>query len=387
MTGMSVATVATGVRRMTPAQAGRVWEASRANQRWRLWGLPRRRPALVLVFCTGVAGAVAWAAVESSDPAAMLESGGIAVHGVRGSGSISEPSGERDMSMKYTNSRSLGGVTSVAALSALAIAGSVHAQDAVQWRVEDGGNGHWYARTSEVLVWPQLQAVCVTKGGHLATVTTLAEWTWLKARFPISYFEGRFAGAYQDHSDPLYAEPNGGWHWVTGESFQLDLNYMGTLVPFANMTEPGFDDCPAGTVGYCGCGPDGAQDVLFFTGCCNNILDDVGDGIVQNCDSVARSGFIEWSADCNADGIVDYGQILAGDLIDANLNGIPDICEADPCPADVILTGSVDAVDLAAMLGAWGTDGGDYPRADIDRDGIVSGPDLGALLGGWGKCP
>jgi hypothetical protein len=37
---------------------------------------------------------------------------------------------------------------------------------------------------------------------------------------------------------------------------------------------------------------------------------------------------VEWSADCNSDGIVDYGQILLGTLPDANTNGIPDTCES-----------------------------------------------------------
>jgi hypothetical protein len=36
---------------------------------------------------------------------------------------------------------------------------------------------------------------------------------------------------------------------------------------------------------------------------------------------------LEWSADCNGDGIVDYGQILRGELEDLNGNGVPDICE------------------------------------------------------------
>jgi hypothetical protein len=41
---------------------------------------------------------------------------------------------------------------------------------------------------------------------------------------------------------------------------------------------------------------------------------------------------IEWSADCNGDGIVDYGQILDGTFEDANENGVPDCCEEQtPC--------------------------------------------------------
>jgi len=39
------------------------------------------------------------------------------------------------------------------------------------------------------------------------------------------------------------------------------------------------------------------------------------------------SYIIEWDADCNADGIVDYGQILRGELADLNGNGVPDVCE------------------------------------------------------------
>jgi hypothetical protein len=101
--------------------------------------------------------------------------------------------------------------------------------------------------------------------------------------------------------------------------------------------------------------------------------------------------FIEWSADCNADGIVDYGQIRAGELEDANGNNIPDCCEqstsCETCAADIDGSGTVNAVDLAAILTVWGTDGGKYPNADIDGDGEVNGPDLAAVLSNWGSCP
>ena len=35
---------------------------------------------------------------------------------------------------------------------------------------------------------------------------------------------------------------------------------------------------------------------------------------------------IEWSADCNGDGLVDFAQIRAGELIDRNGDGVPDDC-------------------------------------------------------------
>jgi len=93
---------------------------------------------------------------------------------------------------------------------------------------------------------------------------------------------------------------------------------------------------------------------------------------------------IEWSADCNNDGIVDYGQILRGELADTNANGVPDIC--DPCVADIVQDGLVNGIDLAAVLNNWGTKGG-VIDADVNNDGIVDGSDLSIVLNGWGACP
>jgi hypothetical protein len=57
------------------------------------------------------------------------------------------------------------------------------------------------------------------------------------------------------------------------------------------------------------------------------------------------------------------------------------ICIA-PCPADLDASGSVDASDLAVMLGAWGNAG----PADLDGSGAVDGGDLAVMLGAWGPC-
>ena len=56
-------------------------------------------------------------------------------------------------------------------------------------------------------------------------------------------------------------------------------------------------------------------------------------------------------------------------------------CQANPCPADLDLDGSVGGSDLGLLLGSWG--GSDY---DLDLDGVVGGADLGLLLGEWGAC-
>lgn len=104
-------------------------------------------------------------------------------------------------------------------------------------------------------------------------------------------------------------------------------------------------------------------------------------------DEPVRSYVVEWDADCNGDGVVDKGQILSGVLIDTDLNGIPDTCQAPTCrDADLYSNGRIDGADLAALLTEWGA-AGPTTRADFDRDGRVDGADLGFLLANWGPCP
>jgi hypothetical protein len=99
---------------------------------------------------------------------------------------------------------------------------------------------------------------------------------------------------------------------------------------------------------------------------------------------------VEFSADCNNDGIVDYGQIRAGELADTNANNIPDCCEnATPCgcAGDTNLDASVDGIDLATVLTRWAQPVAKFPEADCNRDGVIDGADLAIVLGSWGACP
>jgi hypothetical protein len=64
----------------------------------------------------------------------------------------------------------------------------------------------------------------------------------------------------------------------------------------------------------------------------------------DNCDCPGLTFVCEWSADCNSDGIVDYGQILAGELDDTNANNIPDCCEqGGTCAMNLAVNGSFEA--------------------------------------------
>lgn len=76
---------------------------------------------------------------------------------------------------------------------------------------------------------------------------------------------------------------------------------------------------------------------------------------------------------------------------DVDITGLEDIwlvavtTEPVACPANVTADQSVDAFDLAALLGDWGACSG--CSTDLVRDGAVNSADLAVLLGTWGDCP
>ena len=259
------------------------------------------------------------------------------------------------------------GQKSLGVLSSLAIAAGASAQDAVQWRIEDGGNGHWYrivVRPYGPYNWNMTRADAQAVGGDLASFEAPAEWGFIRSRcrlLPDGTVTQFLAGGRRQ---PGVKSP---WVWLTGDPF----SYFAWNVGVPN------DGTGENFVLCVGSGTGGPSD---FDGWDDWRTDDLSSGYI-----------IEWSADCNSDGIVDYGQIRAGELEDANGNNVPDCCEqstsCEPCAADIDGSGTVNAVDLAAILTVWGTDGGKYPRADINGDGEVNGPDLAAVLSSWGACP
>lgn len=198
---------------------------------------------------------------------------------------------------------------------ALVLAGSgvAVAQDAVQWRVEDGGNGHWYAvYPSEVsgcaggACRASQAEYCTSNGGMLVCLETPEEWTWVFDTLVNDQTVwggtiGPTIGLYQDRSAPDYQEPNGGWYWETGE-------------PLGYASAWGSGEPNNGTSG---------EDFAYFGG--------TGTLIPTWFDGGNGGGpwfLCEWSADCNNDGIVDYGQIVDGTLPDYDGSNVPDICEA-----------------------------------------------------------
>jgi hypothetical protein len=217
----------------------------------------------------------------------------------------------------------------------------------VEWKTARGGNGHWYVRSESKSIFEIARVQAEQRGGHLATLTSREEWFFVAN---INGGEATILGGFQP---PDSCEPLCDWQWVTGEPWDF--------------------------VGWSGSQPDdfAGEDILGLIGQSH-----------WNDFPVRHYGryWIEFDADCNGDGIVDFGQILRGALLDTNNNGIPDSCEVSACPADVTGDRTVDGVDLAAILGAWGTNGQSQFDCDIDNDGVVSGTDLAFVLSGWGPC-
>ncbi|MCP4069922.1 MAG: C-type lectin domain-containing protein, partial [Phycisphaeraceae bacterium] len=191
-----------------------------------------------------------------------------------------------------------------AALAGVVVSG-VAAQDAVQWRVEDGGNGHWYLLDATAgISWNEARSRALARGGDLASIENAEE---------NSLLAGPVLGDLQlDGGNQVWlgGRKSGSWEWIDGSKF--------------NFTSW---DCPgAGSP----CQPDNTGTAMTALRSFDQVLywNDTPAGFTGD----AAGFFIEWSTDCNGDGIVDYGQIVAGTFDDADDNGVPDCCDAgNPC--------------------------------------------------------
>lgn len=93
-------------------------------------------------------------------------------------------------------------------------------QQFAMWEV----NGHYYTHyRSPRLSWPDAKEFAEEQtlfgiSGHLATVTSQAEWEFINDRFKLLNSPGAtLLGGFQDVSDPAASDPIGAWQWVTGE--------------------------------------------------------------------------------------------------------------------------------------------------------------------------
>ena len=186
------------------------------------------------------------------------------------------------------------------------VASSSMAADAVQWRVEDGGNGHWYGTISNVPVSPtsMLQSAAAL-GASPISVNSAVEQQFLEQQFPQGWILGLHAAAGSNQFVWLSGEPVAYTNWGTGACYSGPYpNNSSATERFVQASHPecsfAWDDYPPSSLGI----------------------------------SVWPAMHVEWSADCNNDGLVDYGQIRSGFLADADSDNIPDCCEGQgSCPS------------------------------------------------------
>lgn len=113
-------------------------------------------------------------------------------------------------------------VTVCSAFVALAFAPTSPAAP-VQWRVEDGGNGHYYEWVylgDGGNTWEFARAAAASRShagaaGHLATITSAAEQAFVRGAYPNS--PSMYLGGSQARDS---AAPDQGWSWITGEPWQ-----------------------------------------------------------------------------------------------------------------------------------------------------------------------
>ncbi len=202
-------------------------------------------------------------------------------------------------------------ITSAAIAACLGLAASTPAlaQQAVQWRVEDGGNGHWYRVVAVMpfVTWSAADSAARSTGGHLASIGSAAENSFVRnlavatpnaVRSTSGIAVGPWIGASRDPQ-------SGQFRWSSGEPWAFSAWCGG------EPTGPLWEDC-----------------VCFYTAnlCWN-------DRPGEFAGTTATPSYaVEWFADCDQNGIVDYGEILDGTLADTNANGVPDCCDQGvPC--------------------------------------------------------
>ena len=261
----------------------------------------------------------------------------------------------------------------------------------VQWRVEDGGNGHWYQPViSPGITWQQSRSNAQAAGGDLVTIGTAQESAWIFHAIvsdPGLWWShptdgprhGPWIGLFQDTTAADYSEPAGGWKWIDGTPAGF-TSWSPSTVACENQPS----DCRCNPAEGCGMNFASYYTPMPCQGTCGT--SETWTAAFNDMGAYAVSFVIEWSADCNHDNIVDYGQILSGQLTDTNGNGVPNVCEST-----VTVPGSYATIQAAIDATPVGTAriievaAGTYP-GPIDfkgRNVVVHGAGAGqTILGG-----
>jgi len=93
--------------------------------------------------------------------------------------------------------------------------------------IQNPRNGHYYEVVDlPAASWTESNADASSRTylelqGHLATITSWNENSFLVRTFGKRALGNRWIGGYQDKHSSEYSEPAGGWTWVTGEPWRF----------------------------------------------------------------------------------------------------------------------------------------------------------------------
>ncbi len=165
-----------------------------------------------------------------------------------------------------------------------------------------------------------------------------------------------------------------------GPGFHLVLAnkvYSDNRIPARGFTNAAYNSIGSGPVGYSYADGQHWDDTLF------DIPSGAASATVTLYYQTSTKEYMEFLRDANVTD--NYGQIAYDSWVGAGKSApvamdAASLAFASGNPADLNNDGTVDATDLAMLLGNWGSAG----MGDIDNSGTVDASDLAALLGAWG---
>ena len=116
--------------------------------------------------------------------------------------------------------------TSLTGVAAIAAVISTSSNAAItEWRIEDGGNGHFYdIVVTPLQSWVESKAQAESMGGYLASIRSAEENGWLWNAFNIGGTSAYWShiGPYPGYDGPVfgaYRDASNVWSWVSGEEW------------------------------------------------------------------------------------------------------------------------------------------------------------------------
>ena len=214
-----------------------------------------------------------------------------------------------------------------------------------QWRIEDGGNGHWYqlVESGKGFLWSEAVAEAESRGGYLVSLTSADEDAWVYANFDA---DNSWIGVFQDTNAEDYSEPSGGWRWLSGETLDYS-NWNG-----GGPDNGGVVDAPA-------------EEYAHY--CCGGAWNDIY-------------------------GVDSFGVFVRKHMM-VEFTTLPGSALGACCLDGLCITTA--AADCSGNSGSWGgpnSSCADFncPEScpsDVDGDGDVGVSDILMLIASWGACP